>query len=133
MYVYKMLKTYLFKNYLVISLLFVIVDSIYLSLVSGYFNNQIMLIQGSKLVLKPFSTFLCYIFLTFGISYFILLLKFTPQQSFWLGLYVYGVYETTNHAILRNWKWSTVVMDTVWGGVLFSLVTYLHSKMKKLI
>ena len=133
MYVYKMLKTYLFKNYLVISLLFVIVDSIYLSLVSGYFNNQIMSIQGSKLVLKPLSTFLCYMFLTIGISYFILLLKFTPLESFWLGLYVYGVYETTNHAIFRNWKWSTVVMDTLWGGVLFSLVTYLYSKTKKLI
>lgn len=128
-----MLKKYLFKNYLVISFLFVVVDSIYLYLVSGYFNNQIMSIQGSKLVLKPLSTFLCYIFLTFGISYFILVLKFTPLQAFWLGLYVYGVYETTNHAIFRNWKWSTVVMDTVWGGVLFSLVTYLYRNTKKLI
>jgi len=128
LYIIKMI-----KNYFIISLLFILVDSIYLSLASNYFNNQIMMIQGSKLILKPLSTFLCYIFLTFGISYFILFKNFTPLQSFWLGFYVYGVYETTNHAIFKNWKWSTVVMDTIWGGILFSLVTYLHSKTMKLI
>tara|TARA_A100001015_G_scaffold303440_1_gene393089 strand:- start:1578 stop:1949 length:372 start_codon:yes stop_codon:yes gene_type:complete len=121
------------KNYFLISLLFILIDAIYLSLASNYFNKQIKLIQGSKIKLNPLSTFLCYIFLTFGISYFIIYQKITPYQSFFLGLYVYGVYETTNHAILKDWKWSTVFMDTIWGAILFSLVTYFYYKIIKLI
>ena len=44
-----------------------------------------------------------------------------------LGLLVYGVYDTTNYAIFNKWDFKTVVMDTLWGGVLFSLTTFLTS------
>jgi uncharacterized membrane protein len=46
-----------------------------------------------------------------------------------LGLFVYGVYETTNHAIFKKWYYKTLVMDTLWGAVLFSLSVYLYRKM----
>ena len=43
-------------EYILVSILFVAVDSIYLSSVSKYFNKQIRDIQGSDLVLKIFPT-----------------------------------------------------------------------------
>ena len=50
-----------------------------------------------------------------------------------LGLFVYGVFETTTHAIFKDWKWKTVIMDTVWGAILFSSSVLLYRKLVKYI
>jgi len=109
-------------EYILVSILFVAVDSVYLSSVSGYFNKQVRSIQGSDLVLKIFPTFLCYVILSMGVYYFGVVKKLNLMEAFFLGIFVYGVYETTNMAIFKNWRWLTVFMDTVWGGVLFASV-----------
>jgi len=46
-------------------------------------------------------------------------------DAFLLGVFVYGVYETTSLALLRKWRPTTVLIDTLWGGILFALTTYL--------
>jgi|TARA_B110000037_G_scaffold204966_1_gene249410 uncharacterized membrane protein len=115
-------------QYLIFSVIFVLVDSIYLTLASTFFKKQISSIQKSPLSLKMISTALCYVFLTFGIFYFSIIKKLSLLETFFLGIFVYGVYETTNHAIFKNWKWITVIMDTAWGGILFSLVVFLYRK-----
>jgi uncharacterized membrane protein len=38
-----------------------------------------------------------------------------------LGAMAYGTFEFTNYAILRDWHWSMVVTDTLWGTVLTAL------------
>jgi uncharacterized membrane protein len=35
-----------------------------------------------------------------------------------LGGMAYGTYELTNFATLRDWHWSMVIVDTVWGVAL---------------
>jgi uncharacterized membrane protein len=35
-----------------------------------------------------------------------------------LGALAYGTYEFTSYAILRDWHWSMVLTDTLWGAVL---------------
>ena len=35
-----------------------------------------------------------------------------------IGAMAYGTYEFTSYAILRDWHWSMLVTDTVWGTVL---------------
>ena len=35
-----------------------------------------------------------------------------------LGLMAYGTYEFTSWSVMRDWHWSMVVTDTLWGGVL---------------
>ena len=52
--------------------------------------------------------------------------------AFFLGVFVYGVYETTTLALLRNWNPLTSVIDTTWGGVLFALSAYLFYWYKSL-
>ncbi|MGU9979162.1 DUF2177 family protein [Phreatobacter sp. HK31-P] len=34
------------------------------------------------------------------------------------GFFAYATYELTNHATLRVWSWSLVVVDTIWGALL---------------
>jgi uncharacterized membrane protein len=44
-------------------------------------------------------------------------------DAFFLGILIYGVYESTTYAILKQWKLKTLIIDTLWGGILFALTT----------
>ena len=113
---------------LISAILFVVLDSIYLNLIKDYFLKQINLVQKSPIKLDFFAILLCYIFLIFGINYFIIQPNRSIQDAFILGIIIYGVYETTNKALLTKWSWLTVIMDTLWGGILFALTTYIIKK-----
>lgn len=114
---------------LISAIVFVVIDSIYLSTISNYFNNQIKLVQGSPIKMNFLATLLCYILLIFGINYFIIKPNRSIQDAFLLGLVIYGVFETTNMALFAKWSWLTVIMDTLWGGILFALTTYIVKKL----
>ena len=49
-------------------------------------------------------------------------------MAFLLGLVIYGVYEGTNYAIIDGWKPWAVALDTIWGGILFALTTWILYK-----
>ena len=46
-----------------------------------------------------------------------------------LGWVIYGVYETTNAAIFKKWDYFSLTIDTIWGGILFSLTTFIHRQL----
>lgn len=109
---------------LVSGFIFLVIDSIYLNMMKKYFSHQIYLIQGSALKMDILATLLCYIFLIIGLNYFILTPRRSIFDAFLFGLVIYGVFETTNKALFSNWKWFSVFIDTLWGGILFALTTY---------
>ena len=110
-----------------VSILFVVVDSIYLFSSQEYFKKQVFDVQHSAIQLRIVPTILCYIALIFGLWYFILREKKSWKEAFLLGIVIYAVYETTNYATLKQWKQQTVFMDTLWGGILFAIVTKIAS------
>jgi uncharacterized membrane protein len=99
------------------------IDSVYLNFIKDYFNNQVKLIQGSSIKINSYAIIICYIILIFGINYFIIIPNRSILDAFLLGLIIYGVYETTNMALFSKWSWTTVLIDTLWGGILFALTT----------
>jgi len=121
-----MTKCYSMFNYrfLISAVLFVVFDFIYLSLIKNMFMKQITVVQGSAVKMDLLATILCYIFLIVGINYFIIQPRKSVSDAFLLGLVIYAVYETTNKALFSKWSWTTVIMDTLWGGVLFALTTW---------
>lgn len=121
---------FLWKEWLTSAILLLTIDFIYLQWIQKMFLNQIQLVQGSgRVSFDFFAIVLCYIALISGLNYFILSdHRKTFMDAFWFGIVVYAVYETTNKALLRSWKWSTVLIDTLWGGVLFALVTFIHRR-----
>jgi uncharacterized membrane protein len=110
---------------LISAIVFVVLDYFYLNLAKNYFENQVQLVQGSPLKLNYLGAILCYIFLIFGINYFIIKPKRSIQDAFLLGLIIYAVFETTNVALFSKWSWFTVLIDSLWGGTLFALTTYI--------
>ena len=110
---------------LISAILFIIIDSIYLNLFKEYFKNQVEKVQGSPIKMNFLGAALCYVFLIAGLNYFIIKPKKSVQDAFLLGIVIYGVFETTNYALFKNWSVISVIMDTLWGGILFALTTYI--------
>ncbi len=110
---------------LVSAIILILIDFVYLNVMKGYFNNQVQSIQGSSIKINYLGVALCYIFLIAGINYFIIKPKKSVSDAFLLGIVIYGVYETTSYALFKNWSILTVIIDTLWGGLLFASTTYL--------
>lgn len=116
------------KQLVLSGVMMLLLDSIYLSTFSNFFNNVVEKVQGTKIQLNLSGAILCYLFLIFGINYFILDQKKSLTDAFILGLVIYGVYETTSFTLLKNWSLNAVLLDTLWGGILFTLTVYLTRK-----
>jgi len=94
------------------------------------FDSQIKLIQGSGIELNISAAVICYISLVFGVYYFIIREKKSLYDAFLLGIVIYAVYETTNLALIKKWSPSIAIIDTLWGGILFTLVTAIIYNLK---
>lgn len=116
----------MFFNIIKLALIFSIIDAIYLFIMKDNFYKLVNKIQKSPLKLKIFPTLCCYIFLIFTLYYFIVNKNASFFDAFLLGLGIYGVYDTTNMAIFKEWEYKTVIIDTLWGGILFSLTYFIY-------
>ena len=111
------------KQIIVSGVAMLLLDFVYLSAFAGFFNRLITSIQGSKIKFNAVGAILCYILLIGGLNYFIISKRKSIQEAFILGIVIYGVYETTNLAIISKWSPKAVALDTLWGGILFALTT----------
>ena len=100
-----------------------ILDAIYLNFSKNIFADMVVSIQRVVMKVKILPAILCYLLLIFGLNYFILDQKRSVLDAFLLGFIIYGVFDTTNMAIFKKYKWNVGLMDALWGGILFSLVT----------
>ena len=100
-------------------------DFIYLNLTKSVFQTQVFKIQHGVMNVKLIPAILCYFFLVIGLNYFILQSHRTILEAFLLGFIIYGVFDSTNLAIFKNYEWNVAIMDTVWGGILFALTTWI--------
>ena len=118
-------------NYLLFSIILLLLDMIYLHVFSKQLIQQIINVQQQRFKVNRISLVLCYLLLTLGAYYFVILKDLSALDTFFLGCFVYGVYDLTNHATFRRWRWSTVLLDTCWGGTLFVSSRYLFRQIIK--
>ena len=115
-----------------LAIILTIVDFIWLFTISNYFSKMIFKIQGGRKMKFDFvSAFLSYLVLVLSLYYFIIKEGKSPWDAALLGWSIYAVYETTNKATIKDWKWPMVILDTMWGGILFALTTFLYNFFKK--
>lgn len=101
-------------------------DAVYIGAQYKYLSKMYAGIQNSPLKINFIGAILCYITLTFLLYYFILSKKGKIVDAFLLGVAVYAVYETTNYATFKNWPIYMLIVDTLWGGVLFAITTKIY-------
>ena len=117
-------------QYLLSAIIFVVLDGLYLNLIKDYFNKQIKAIQGTDIKVNIIAVGITYVFLIFGINYFIIQKNRSVKDAALLGLIIYAVYEFTNLSLFKNWSYLTAFIDTIWGAVLFGLTTGIVYKIR---
>lgn len=120
------------QSVVLVAFIMLLLDSVFLSAMKRPFSLLVESIQQSPMSLRMIPVFLCYLFLLLLFCYFLIYKKGTILDAFLLGLGTYGVYETTNFAIFKKWdNLSISIIDTIWGGVLFSTTLYIHNLIMK--
>ncbi|MCC6276518.1 MAG: DUF2177 family protein [Oligoflexia bacterium] len=114
--------------------LFLVLDIIWLGYVIAPFNKkqlaEIGRFQNGEFDLYYLPAVGVYILMAIAVGHFVLP-RIAKNDSHFaalkngavMGLIVYGVFDLTNLAILKNYPVEFLVVDVAWGVVSFSLVT----------
>ncbi len=119
-------------------------DSMYVSLVKVHYTNMIKNIQrGEALTVNIVSTVLSYFVLVFTLMYVVIPYALQKKETnislsasylalttgALIGFSIYGVFNTTNVALFKNYSGVLALIDTLWGSFLFFITTYVYIRM----
>ena len=121
----------MWKELVLISTIVLLLDSIFLYSMSTLFKKQIEKVQQSPFSMNYFGAVFTYVLLIFGLYWFIIKENRGLLDAFLFGFIIYGVYEGTTKALLKKWEYKTMVVDTLWGGILMSLSTLIIYKLRE--
>jgi uncharacterized membrane protein len=114
------------KEYLIALVLIPLLDAPWLLY---QFNSSIEMftrIQGGRAIeSRMWAAVVVYLALAY-----LLLKQNSAQEAFLSGAAVYAVYDFTNLTLLKDYKVEFAVMDTLWGGVLFTAAFYVFRYLK---
>jgi uncharacterized membrane protein len=111
--------------YAATAVVFLVLDAIMLTLImKPLFTRHIGPLMADPIRLAPAAAF--YLAYVGGLIYLISLPAIRSNAplvlpALILGLMAYGTYEFTSYAIMRDWHWTMVATDTLWGGILTAL------------
>mgnify|MGYP006163874233 CR=1 FL=1 len=121
------------REYIIVFVIMGIIDAIFLKFMVNYaWKDMIKDIQIS--VFNPNMKYLIipYILMTLAIVIYVLpqikrnsVLKDSILYGGLLGLIIYGVFDFTNLILFTRYKLSVGMGDMLWGGILFTIVTFL--------
>jgi uncharacterized membrane protein len=121
------------KKIVISSVVLLMIDLIYLKNIGApIFGKVVNDIQGSELKLNFLGAFISYLFLIIAINYFILIPKKSILDAFILGLCIYAVFDGTNLAIFKDYSVKAAIIDSLWGGILFAITTYITLRLTDL-
>lgn len=119
------------KKIVGIATMMLLLDGLWLGVIANklYLNSLQHLVRGGSLGIdvEPVSAAVVYACM---VTLFLVFLEPHLEGLSWgkaigksalLGLLVYGVYDFTNMATLKDWPLMITVVDTVWGSTLFML------------
>ena len=125
-------------KYFTIILAFIIIDAPYLYLNNQLYRNKVKAISGEpKFTTRYYSALIVYLALALGILVLVLPRIRTDKTSNMLmdsiiyggifGLVSYATFDFTMHFMFAGWDLGVSIMDTLWGGVLCTLVAFIIS------
>jgi uncharacterized membrane protein len=109
---------------LLLSLFVLLVDGIWLRLQRGMYRKTIRETQKRDMKVRIVGAIWSYVSI---IALIVMFAEFVEARDLGLvygfiyGALIYGVFNGTNVAIFREYSTKTAVIDTIWGGILFSV------------
>ena len=119
------------KDIIIFTVLVLLIDLIYLKNIVGEFSKMVNKIQGSPITTNMQAAAVVYVAIVVVWYVFIWSemknkgLKQSVIRAGILGVCTYAIFDFTNMAIFKNYRLDLSIMDSVWGGILFALCTYL--------
>jgi uncharacterized membrane protein len=116
-------------DYIIPAFSMLFIDGVYLSNIGGpMFDKMVKKIQKDDMKINIYGAIGAYILMILAIYKFIVMERKPPMDAFILGLCIYGVFDFTNYAIFKNYSMMIGLLDMLWGGVLYYIVTVITYK-----
>jgi len=116
------------------SVLLLIIDAVFLyAFMIKKYSKMVENIQGSPI--QPRITFiiLSYLLMVLGLHVFVLPKIKRIEDCFYgflFGLIVYGVYDFVCASIFEKWDLKIMVLDVLWGGILYTIISLVYYLIK---
>ncbi len=127
---------------ILIIILILFLDFTWLYLNANSYKNLVLKIQGSPLIINPIGAILAYLCVIITIIFYIIpiikeknkkgvnLLYLSLIYGGGLGFLMYGIINTTNISIFKNYDLFVALKDTLWGTFLFTIIPYIYIKIE---
>ena len=130
-----MSKTHPLLQIALIGIIMALLDACYLFFSKPLYENQVVTIQRVAMQVKPLGALAAYIAMAVGLWYFVLK---TPTANVYLeamilAFAVFGTYNATSYAILKKFRVSLALMDTIWGMLMFTAASFLYIQVKRML
>ena len=110
------------------SLTLLVLDFLWLyAFMGSQYDVMIYKIQGEKMSASPWFALASYVLMLLGLFVFVRPLVrgrstlYAAGIGALFGLIVYGIYDFTAGAVLKNWDWRLAILDVLWGSAVFSV------------
>ena len=121
-----------FKKILVISIVMLVLDVIWLKFGIGpSFSKMVSNIQGKTTTINYYYAAGAYIFMIISFYQFIVKKNSNYFDSYLLGIIIFAVFDLTSAALFDDWKLELLVLDIMWGGLLYLTTHYIYNKIIK--
>ena len=123
-------------KYLSIILAFILIDAPYLYINRNLYRGKVKAISGeSKFTTRYYSALIVYLALALGVLVLVLprirtgsisdILEDSILYGGVFGLTAYATFDFTMHFMFDGWDLGVSIMDTLWGGVLCTIVAFI--------
>lgn len=130
--------------YIAAAFAMILVDYVWLSLATPMYNMLVKSVQGANLRVRKLPAAFSYLSLLLAMFIFVIpaiarelgskrgtgvdhhtkLLRLCALYGGLLGFIIYSVFNFTNLAIFKDYLWFPAMVDSVWGGILFTIIPY---------
>lgn len=122
------------KNVVYASLAFFVIDLLWINfVVSNLYKNELKDTQNENMGIENIlSGLFAYVLLILGFVIFVVPIledkddKYKLLKAALFGAVVYGVYTFTCKSIIKNWSWTLVFTDIVWGSFIYFMVSFIY-------
>ena len=123
------------KYFIYSCILFILLDSLWIYTNFNYYLDLSFKIQNEGFFPKIPAALITYFFIVISLYYCIRFLELEILNknylkifiySFIYGLTIYGIYSYTTCVFLKNYNYYNAIIDTLWGGILYSITSLLY-------
>jgi len=109
------------SDFLLVFVLISVMDTIFWMIFENDFQRMVMNVQRMPPRNNWMSVATLYMHMVACYFYFVIMANMSVFDAFWVGFWIYGVCDLTNYATFASYDERFIVINTMWGSVLFAV------------